>query len=212
MSENPLPPTIDIDAQLKAQNEFEAAFGRAMLQWAELENVLGLWFCVATGMSEHMGRAIFYSTTSFRPKLDLLYAAIDATDNLADTKHFLKSVLSKSRKYSTFRNAMAHGHVHYNMIQETATYRQFVLSDGAIKSAEDLDGGITYSKLIIAISNITDLATLSLDILPGPRQSRPEISPEEHRLRVHRLPTEAWSDQPNLNHLPQPPRAPSVRT
>ena len=87
---------------------YHQALGEAIAAWADLEDVLGHWFCGVAGVNRFTGLAIFYSGRNFGTRADMLAAAI-AHPQCADIEiPIIKTGLAVARRYSTFRNGMAH--------------------------------------------------------------------------------------------------------
>lgn len=95
--------------EASARDSFHRAYGAAMEAWAQMEHALLAWFLSATGLSEPIGRAVFFSAKSFAGRRDMLDDVIPFSPFDEDVRAFLKAVLKKTKQYSEFRNKAVHG-------------------------------------------------------------------------------------------------------
>jgi hypothetical protein len=92
----------------KAEAPFFEAYGRAVLAWAELEDMQVLLFRQMTGMPPNIARPVFYSAKSYSARADMFEAAISPS-HLSDPEKRLAQVLCrKARSYCGFRNHIVH--------------------------------------------------------------------------------------------------------
>jgi hypothetical protein len=182
-----------------ALEEFNPAYGLAMASWARLEGALVYWLMATTGMEERLARAIFFSASGFGARHDMLTASIPFSPLDGDVRLFLKTACSKSRKYSGFRNRLAHNEPVFNLRENSPSFKQYILVEGGNIGPEAEERAITVAHLASATNNFRLLRRMMLDVHPTWRH--PETSATELREQVHRLPIEASSTEPNPNPL-----------
>lgn len=87
---------------------YHQALGEAIAAWAELEDILGHFFCAVAGVNRFTGLAIFYSGRNFGTRADMLAAALTKPQCADIEMPVITTGLAIARRYSSFRNAMAH--------------------------------------------------------------------------------------------------------
>jgi hypothetical protein len=90
---------------------FYAAIGKTMMQWQAVETSLSNIFCALVGPPGNSGLAniAFYSTESFRPKLNMTNNVVTARFSfIPDRISEWPSLANRTKKRSDRRNAFAH--------------------------------------------------------------------------------------------------------
>lgn len=190
-----------ISDQMKADDEFHLAYGRALSEWAAIEQRLFFWFQHLTNMPNGVGRAVFYSAKNFNGRMDMLDAVSEKLPLDENTAAFLKSVSKKARQFASSRNALAHGETMFDARGQSPNYLRTILVDGkhndgtaaAVVTAETLD---------IIRGNFRELSRLVMDGLAlaqgSPHRSTPSL--EKCREQVLAMPNQADSQTPSLIH------------
>ena len=178
---------------------YHQALGEAIAAWADLEDILGHLFCHVAGVNRITGLAIFYSGRNFGTRADMLSAAISHPQCADVEMPLIKTGLAVARRYSAFRNAMAHDrHV------------QFFSGDVYFSKGNDVVGAIREGKahtlpdIRQATANITQLT----DLIRGPDLwvEHEKEWRERHHEQLLRLPILAHSSEPTPT--PKPKRLP----
>jgi hypothetical protein len=179
----------------KAEADFQAAYGKFMQRWARLEQGMFYLFSWISEMPEDRARAIFYSAKNFLGRRDMLAGALLHAKVESRYVEFIRAGSKKARKFSEFRNAVAHGEVVFDPRPHSETYKQCILVEGKLGTYDSTDTAITLGRLEIASENVRELAKLMFDVLQhSGLQDCPErdaTSPEKSLLRVQALPTRA---------------------
>lgn len=97
----------DVDA---AMDSLYRALGRAVAEWAYVEDHLSGWFLILTGVSDALlASRIFFTPNSFKGRLDLLRTALESSNASEAQKKFAHAAMKKAEAYNEFRNALVHG-------------------------------------------------------------------------------------------------------
>lgn len=179
---------------------YHQALGEAIAAWADLEDVLGHWFCSVASINRWVGLAIFYSGRNFGTRADMLRAAIPHSACAEEDTALIKDGLAVATRYSAFRNAMAHDrHV------------QFFGGDIYFSKGPDVPKAIregtahTLAHIRQAAENINRLT----DLIRGPDlwvEQEPGWH-QRHHEQLLQLPTFAHSSEPAPTPKPKkPPR------
>jgi hypothetical protein len=97
------------------RNQFNATertlleYGKAMSEWSRIERALFHWFAHVTLLDDEPARRIFYSTTGFRGRADMLSAVVSLNKLEANETELIKVALKRAVQWSAFRNKLAHG-------------------------------------------------------------------------------------------------------
>ena len=167
-------------------------YGKALGKWAEIEKALYDWFRYATLLDDRPARAIFYSATAFRGRLDMLDALVDLEQLEAADIEFLEAASKKCIQYSGFRNKLAHGAFSFDGTQILQGKHPYKIAR---------ENALALDDLVIAASNFENLADAiqaALFISQGadPPEEEPLSSLEKCLAQVRTLPIEANSRTP----------------
>ena len=92
----------------KLDSDFYLPFGRALANWARVEQGMGHWFVRLSGMKEAPGLAVFYSARSFQGRVDMVRALVEFARTVPAGREFIRDALNVASAYSQFRNRLAH--------------------------------------------------------------------------------------------------------
>jgi hypothetical protein len=182
-------------------------YGEAMTAWTRLESAIFRWFQYSTRMSDPLARAVFYSARNFTGRRDMLLAAMPYAVLTDPEQAFIRAALKKTRRYSEFRNQMAHREPILDTREQSRSYLQMIMIEGADVAADP--DAITLKQLRIATQNVLELRTLLDAAFPPDRL--PTASVETYLLQVRTLPNEAHSEEPapiQEQNKPPPQRRP----
>ena len=160
-----MPPVIGLEPfhikeHMKSKGEFQLALGRALGQWALIEERLSYWFEDATGMPNEMARAIFFAPRTFTGRADLLEAARKHSDRLRPCAgEFIKEATRKAGQFASFRNRIAHGEQSFDVRKESPTFKQTILISGRYHPEKAADNAITIDQLNAAKENFRELGS-----------------------------------------------------
>lgn len=87
---------------------FYLQYGRAMANWAQLENSMAGVFSRLTKIEGRMSGDIFYSARSFLGRADMLHACVPHARTLPAGREFLTRSINRAMGYAGFRNRLAH--------------------------------------------------------------------------------------------------------
>jgi len=186
-----------ISDQMKADDEFHLAYGRALSEWATIEQRLFFWFLFITQMRPDLGRSIFYSARNFNGRMDMLEAAMGKAALDQATSYFLKAAFRKARQFSSFRNNLAHGETMFDGRPDSPYYLKTYLVDGK-RNDGSVDAVATGDTLETARNNFRELSRIIMDglmIAQGDHSCSSSL--EICRQQVLALPSEADSPIPN---------------
>jgi hypothetical protein len=183
--------SFDDPSSVNAHDQFHNAYGAAMTAWARLEGVLFYWFMDATGFNEPIARAIFFSARNFTGRRDMLRASLPFARFDDAGMAVIKAGLGKARKWSEFRNKIAHGEPVLDIRQQSASWGQFVLAEG--KSIEESDPVVTVHDLNIATRNFDELRRLLWDAHPMYRT--PTLDAGQYLRLIRELPNQGHSSE-----------------
>jgi hypothetical protein len=192
MTEPPPKPLFHVTDEINAHEQFHSAYGAMMAAWARLEGCLFHWFMSATELSEPRARAIYFSARSFTGRHDMLVGALPFDIFDEPIRKVIRAGIKKARKYSEFRNAVAHGEPVFDIRQQSATWGQFLLTDG--RTLDDDPDAVTIKQLEIATSNFNELRRLLWDVHPMYR--KPSLNAEGYLRLIRELPNQARSSEP----------------
>ncbi|MFN3764509.1 MAG: hypothetical protein ACK4R3_02960 [Aliihoeflea sp.] len=187
-----------ISDHIAAEEKFHLAYGRALAQWAVVEQRMFFWFWQITGLPQDMSRAVFYSSKNFAGRADMLEAALGASATPDDVTEFLRSAMKKARQFSSFRNQLAHGETMFDPQPDSPNHLQTVLIDGKHNDGT-LANVTTVEQIEAATGNFRELSRLIVDVLVHLQgQFRAEhVSPEKCTELVRALPNRADSQLPS---------------
>jgi hypothetical protein len=190
MSDQPLE---DDSEHVRPDDQFHKAYGGAMMAWARLEGCLFYWFMRASGMDEPLARAIYFSARSFTGRRDMLIAAIRFSSFDDQATAVIKAGIQKARRYSEFRNQVAHREPLFDIRQGSPTWAQFVLAEG--RSLDEGNDMLTIKHLGIATRNFNALTQLLWQVHPTFRTTSTDATGCLRLIRE--LPNQAQSTEPN---------------
>jgi hypothetical protein len=172
----------------QASEEFVLAYGDAMVQWANIEVNLAVWFRRITLMPmPETAQAIFFSARSFQGRSDMFAAALDHVPAESQDLAFLRDAHLKAVAYSNVRNEIAHGFAHPG-------------SDSLAKSVDwNNPGAIALSELRNVAVNFKKLAVMLIDSHEAMKPTSPPEQLAELHERLRLLPNEACSSEPSRN-------------
>lgn len=187
--------TLNREVVELAKVELHINFGIAMERWSTLERALYYWFGYLTGLKPKIARAIFYSARGFYARTDMLEALIEhVTPSNPLEIEFLKEALKKAKQYSPFRNKLAHGERHLNVIEGHEHLAHYKIVQG--KNMED---PISLSDMATFSDNIGLLHDCLLWMHPKMEKPANAKPPAECLALVRALP-----NQPNSKNDPIP--------
>ena len=177
---------------------YQLAIGKVVMAWAELEAKIGQWFAPITGMKRDMADAIFYSGRNFATRADMAEASLKVSKLDQKSVNLVKTLLKVSRRYSSFRNAIAHDqhfNLHGDQIYTTSGSDWFSsLMEGRAYTIKDIE------QAAINIERLTYLAS-------GPDLWKEDAEgwEERHCEQIRQLPKDAHSREPTLIRAVQRP-------
>ena len=192
--------TVNLKQMQEAQANFFFAYGLAMAKWADVERGLYYWFAGIAGMKDGLCRAIFYGSRGFAARLEMLEGSIPfAERQTAEEIAFIREAIKAARRYSGFRNKIAHGEP-IPIITDDGV----IMSMGNAKDITDKSVEIKIDDLIAAATNFSDLASAIISAIPKNREGKPL---SEYLSQVLQLPNEANSKNAQTDSAPaQPPQ------
>lgn len=187
-----------ISDHIAAEEKFHLTYGRALAQWAVIEQRMFFWFWQITGLSEDMSRAVFYSSKNFAGRADMLEAALSASTTPDNVTEFLKAAMKKARQFSSFRNQLAHGETMFDAQPASPNHLQTVLIDGKHNDGTTTTV-TTVEQIEVATGNFRELSRLIMDVLMYLQGQffDEQASPEQCRELVRALPNQADSQIPS---------------
>lgn len=200
-----MPPLIGTESfhiteYAKASDDFHLAFGRALGQWAVIEERLSLWFWYATGMPYSMARAMFFAPRTFSARTDLLEAALKyGTIEPPEALEFIKQATNKAGKYSSFRNQLAHGEQTFDVRKDAPTFKQVILISGKHHPIIAANNAVTIARLEVATANYREVARLLMDVHEFLENRSDPTLPGECLRQLNELPNQVDSPKPSQN-------------
>ena len=186
---------------MRAEEAFHQRYGKALAQWAYIEQRLYFWFARLTGLEDQMARAIFYSSRSFTGRRDMLASVLEATSTPDHVKAFLREAIKRASTYSSFRNALAHGEIMIEGTPDGDLTGRLLLMQGRHPPIAGVPH-ITIETVDIATNNYMRLSTLMMDGLDLPWEGADsKLLLQACHERLLQLPSEADSKKPGRKQL-----------
>lgn len=150
--------SLDAKEVMEAADAFHLSYGHTMAAWGILESHLFSWFHYVSGIeNENMARTIYYSAKSFLARMDMLSAALRASQLKTDQIAFLKGAIKTARIYSEFRNSATHGEPLPSIEDLKRPLIRFVLAQGKHMALTEPQQYISIENLDNATKNFTAL-------------------------------------------------------
>ena len=183
---------VDRSAALKV---FHEKFGKTMAAWTSVEEGLFEWFKLCSGMHEQLARGVYYSTRGFAGRRDMLIAAIPFSPCDEKTRQGIRLCAKRARKYSEFRNRIAHGNPVFAAGNHGRVTDEHVFKPGHTFMTFGADDYVTISDLEAAAANFASLGQLLLGF--HPEWQAPDVCEAGCLAEIRALPTEANSTEPS---------------
>jgi hypothetical protein len=194
----------DVNLFLESERKYESlytALGLAVSHWALIELQLSLWFHLLTDIEHQIANDLFFSTTSFVAKADLIKTALTHSKVPDTEKEFVEVCRQKALTYSKYRNKFVHGGMHI------LSGEMFILDFYGAVTFEKFEGGITVAHLNQAAANFHALmlclnnARLIYKNEPLAKSTNPPPTLATLLAQVRLLPNEADSPEPTPKQL-----------
>lgn len=203
--------SFNILDHMKAHDAFSLSYGRAMAQWAVVEERLFYWFWRLSGMKLGVARAVFYSARSFTGRSEMLEGVLGAYAGPdADLLPFAKAATKKAAQFNSFRNTLVHGEPTFDVRKGSKTLGQVILLQGRQMPFAAAETAVTVEQMNTAKENFRELSRLLMEVLDFAENRVETALPEECLRLVRLLPIRADSSEPAQSQpTPRPPRKPS---
>jgi hypothetical protein len=130
----PIGPTSDRESSMEAMPDesvyvcFYTAYGECFSIWSGVEvNLLSVYMFLLGSSDYEAVAAVFYSTTGFRAKLDMVSAIVSSSKRVAEEDKKAWSALNeKISKYSRRRNELAHNTIFFGRLSGSGERKLFI--------------------------------------------------------------------------------------
>ncbi|MEX0955212.1 MAG: hypothetical protein WDZ83_08385 [Rhizobiaceae bacterium] len=190
----------------RVSSEFFMYYGQAMDGWSALEGGLALWFAKLTRMPPKRARRIFYSARSFNGRAEMFEAALSVARLPKGTSALLKTIIKTARKYSAFRNRLAHGeaNVHTDIVDGKPTF-EMLITEPQYQERMTREHGISVEDIKAANDAFRVLAGDLMMVFNGEIAAAQLEERRELILQRPNLPSSKES-APNPSKQKKPPR------